>query len=689
MNNSFTNKDNELKKKNSRKKEKQSISIKKANKISPYLVKGMLSPIYSENDFKKEKKFKSKVGYLGNTIRVTESFLQKYFLIKPINIVDEKDLSKNYKKMFEDMKKNVNEYTIKFLESWEIPEQKYIFLAFGDYPNFCNLEDYILVENLTEERIIILYNQILNCITKLHEKDIYGLDLSLGSFIYDKNENIIQLTDIGLSKILFNKKSIANNIEYETGFFINEYTSPELIDCLKNLEENAKEEDKKRLYQIKSNIYKKVKERDTYDIYQLGVLFYKIATKNKSIFSECFYTKNELVNAIKGNDIDYSKITSKKIKDIIAKMLIKDDFLRPTARELLLYLQSNDANWIKGTDITKLKSMKTNRVSPYELENINSISEQMVKNKIEVDNIKFLSEELLNICESMRKNIKQSTALKLEDKYSELFRTFGLNEEHLNYYQYKFNINESKIETEKLLLILDHIFSLALDLNEELAVEKENNQIWKKKYELLSIKYNTENSQHNEELKFLKEKVDLYEGLIFEDENIKKLNEKVVINCLEKSLNSFSNIITHLKETSQGLENKLEGKVQAIGLTIEDYVKKIVEQKNTINENIIKYFDFEENKMKDQKKEEEQNKIIENKNEISEDQDKIKNLKESLNVKDDDNSNIKNEAKSKENKVCNIKIQAERNEISKLDSEMKELFKYFDKTMTEVEKNIG
>jgi serine/threonine protein kinase len=139
----------------------------------------------------------------------------------------------------------------------------------------------------------------------LHTNKIYGCNLFLDCFIYDKISKTIKFTAIGFSKFYKSNRIIYKN-KLQNGFEFNDYFPPEFI---------AKMNDS-------SNIYEQEKLKNSYyDIWQLGILFYKIATFGESPFGDA---QNEnLKENIMNKNINYSKLDkySSQISQIIDKML--------------------------------------------------------------------------------------------------------------------------------------------------------------------------------------------------------------------------------------------------------------------------------------------------------------------------------------------------------------------------------
>ena len=200
---------------------------------------------------------------------------------------------------------NIYDYIINLQTHWEDNER--LFLVFNGIKRYTLFENLIKnhSENITEENIIAIFRQILEVVNFLHENNIFGCNLYLSSFIFDKYSQTIKFTDLGFSKIFRPSKKLNDNI-LSNGFEFNEYAPPEYI---------GKDYDP-------SFTFESDKIKNSYfDIWQLGILFYKIATFGESPYDDA---KNEVLKeCIMNKNINYSRLNkySPQISQIIDKML--------------------------------------------------------------------------------------------------------------------------------------------------------------------------------------------------------------------------------------------------------------------------------------------------------------------------------------------------------------------------------
>ena len=200
---------------------------------------------------------------------------------------------------------NIYDYIINLQTHWEDNDR--LFLVFNGIKRYTLFENLIKnhSENITEENIIAIFRQILEVVNFLHENNIFGCNLYLSSFIFDKYSQTIKFTDLGFSKIFRPSKKLNDNI-LSNGFEFNEYAPPEYI---------GKDYDP-------SFTFESDKIKNSYfDIWQLGILFYKIATFGESPYDDA---KNEVLKeCIMNKNINYSRLNkySPQISQIIDKML--------------------------------------------------------------------------------------------------------------------------------------------------------------------------------------------------------------------------------------------------------------------------------------------------------------------------------------------------------------------------------
>ena len=266
----------------------------------------------SINDFKGKKDTKPKnLGFFDKILTLLYKNNKTSYYVK---IIDKKNiinnsyqniLDINYKICNNESNSHFDDYTINLETQWEDNERLY--LVFEGIKRYTLLEKLIKKnsENITEKNLIIIYRQILESVSFLHNNNLFGCFLNLNSFIYDKLTQTKNLRDTGYSKVFLPSKEVFDNV-LQNGFKFNEYTPPEIFASMG------------ASYNI--NEIEKLKN-EKYDIWQLGILFYKIASFDESPYNDA---KNEnLKDNILSKTIDYSKLNkySSQIVQIIDKML--------------------------------------------------------------------------------------------------------------------------------------------------------------------------------------------------------------------------------------------------------------------------------------------------------------------------------------------------------------------------------
>jgi serine/threonine protein kinase len=294
--------------------DKQNIPIISLENETPaYLLKDFKVAV-NQTDFLKLKEDSSQnIGIFDDVIPLLYKNNKNIYYVKVIekkNIINtqyQNILNQIYK--INNKQKNTNtnvyDYILNLQTHWEDTER--LFLVFSGIKRYTSLGNLLKnhSKNLTEENIIAIFRQILEIVFILQENNIYGCNLYIDSFIFDKLSKTVKLTDLGFSKF-YKSNRIINDNKLQDGFEFNDYVSPEFI---------AKMNDS-------SNIYSQDKFKNVYyDIWQLGILFYKIATFGESPYGDA---QNEnLKESIMNKNINYSKLNnySPQISQIIDKML--------------------------------------------------------------------------------------------------------------------------------------------------------------------------------------------------------------------------------------------------------------------------------------------------------------------------------------------------------------------------------
>ena len=300
------------------------IPMFKENEIKYYLLKDFKS-IVSLADFMTDKKDDTSIknfGIFDDIIPLMYKNNKKMYYLK---IIEKSNIiNKSYQSYLNNVyalhssNKNISiyDFMINLETQWENNDKLY--LIFEGIKQYCSLDD-LIKNNITEENILIIYKDILECINLLHENNIFGINIDLNSFIYDIEAKRIKLTDIGFSKI-FKLENIIKKNKLKNGYEFNEYIPPEFLNKMDD-EQNI-------------NIQEKLKNAQ-YDIWQLGILFYKIAALGKSPYENA--KDEELKEKILDNKYIYSNLNKCPpiIIQIIDKMLQRIPIERYNIKQLL------------------------------------------------------------------------------------------------------------------------------------------------------------------------------------------------------------------------------------------------------------------------------------------------------------------------------------------------------------------
>ena len=282
-----------------------SIDNKKMPKLSidkdipSHLIKDFRNPV-NQNDFMKLKDDPNKkLGIFDEVMSLLYKKNKSIYYVKAIqkkNIINssyQNILNQIYRlRIDKPRSKNVNiyDYILNLQTHWDDEER--LFLVFSGIKKYTLLENLLKnhSENISEDNIICIFRQIFEIVNCLHENNIFGCNLYIESFIYDKNTQTIKLTDLGFSKFYKSKQDLHDK-KFENYFEFNDYCSPEFI---------AKMNDS-------TYIYEQDKLKNSYfDIWQLGILFYKIATFGESPYNNS--TNENLKENIMSKNINYTKL---------------------------------------------------------------------------------------------------------------------------------------------------------------------------------------------------------------------------------------------------------------------------------------------------------------------------------------------------------------------------------------------
>ena len=667
----------------------------------------------SAKDFQKEKNKKNEIkkiynlGYLGQSLKITylknkkELYflkpLDKDFLLKTINLPT----------ILENIYKCNNEYSIELITHLE--DEKNIYFIFNYLEKYSTLLDFIKNKNFNEETLLIIYKQILLSINNLHKNKIYGCNLHLSSFIFDEINKKIKFTDNGFSKML--KKNKRNSYKYKNIEFT-EYTPSEYLISMKNNNDN-------------NNII-----NEKYDMWQIGILFYKIATKNEiSPYPQCKNVEEFYNKVLKCNiNLNYLKNYSSDILQIISKLLNKNPNERYSIDHLLklepfdiksLIIEENSNNNSINNNLISFSSkhlstesfnISNNNINELDLSstssfkklnnensifpNINYISplKNMDKkvynssyNKLDKNKIIDISNKLIEIDKENKKISDAFTVIKYINKnVTDIINDCYFNyEDDSNFFINKLNdlgINEksnflyedinnnNKTKEEKYELLINNLIYENKKLHIQIEEENKNNKNLNKKIEDLEKEKDINFKKYNEKINLLENKIDLLENIIFPNSNLNNNNDIINNKLLLQTLNVS---IKNFEETNLKILNISDNIKNDINNELEKFLN---EKENYINI-LIKSKEKFKNKVLDYL-----NKEKENNNNNNIDNNNNKDSNNLLNKKIEDLNKtidlLKNEIKEQSNiilnnekimKEMNLKIQEDKKIINELE----------------------
>ena len=648
----------------------------------------------SAKDFQKEKNKKNEIkkiynlGYLGQSLKITYLKNKKeFYFLKPL---DKDFLLKtiNLKTTLENIYKCNNEYSIELITHLE--DEKNIYFIFNFLEKYSTLLDFVKNKNFNEETLLIIYKQILLSINNLHKNKIYGCNLHLSSFIFDEINKKIKFTDNGFSKML--KKNKKNSYKYKNIEFT-EYTPSEYLISMKNNNEN-------------NNII-----NEKYDMWQIGILFYKIATKNEiSPYPQCKNVEEFYNKVLKSNiNLNYLKNYSSDILQIISKLLNKNPNERYSIDHLLklepfdlksLKIEDNlnsnnnsiNSNLISNSSkhlSTESFNISNNNINEFDLSltssfkklnsensifpNINYISplKNMDKrvynssyNKLDKNKILDISNKLIEIDKENKKISDAFTVIKYINKnVTDIINDCYFNyEDDSNFFINKLNelgINEksnflyedinnnNKTKEEKYELLINNLIYENKKLHIQIEEENKNNKNLNKKIEDLEKEKDTNNKKYNEKINLLENKIDLLENIIFPNSNLNNNNDIINNKLLLQTLNVS---IKNFEETNLKILNISDNIKNDINNELEKFLN---EKENYINI-LIKSKEKFKNKILDYLNKENENK---NNNNIDKNNNNNKDNNDLLNKKIEDLNKtidlLKNEIKEQSNIILN------------------------------------
>ena len=460
--------------------------------------------------------------------------------------------------------KNINifDFIVKLQTHWE--DNEHLFLVFEAIKKFTLFEN-LLKNNsgqITEENLLTMFRQILEVVNFLHKNNIYGCNLYINSFIYDKRTQTLKLTDLGFSKIFKSSKNL-NDSKLQNSFEFNDYCPPEFISKM-NDSANLFEQDKFK--------------NANYDIWQLGILFYKIATFGESPYDDA---KDEnLKECIVNKNINYSRLNkySPKIVQIIDKMLQNAPSSRYSV-ELLLNLEPFKIR-------NKIPSLIINSKNEEKIITMNLLN----SNKGMVKDVKIDMASLLDNMEAKKKDSK-------EINYDEEIER-NMNENNI--------ANKNKEILKKIKIQGNLVNDLNSMVNQEIYPEGSILPIFKNKFlnkfnnidKNLVIDLSNKLSLLEKEYKKLDEnKLAVYNITNYVNNNIKELNA-IDNDNIDLLIKKFNNLQLSKIETNdlyeEMLRNKSEFAQEKFKALISNLIYEIkrleieLEQENLNNEKLKK-----------------------------------------------------------------------------------------------------
>ncbi len=460
--------------------------------------------------------------------------------------------------------KNINifDFIVKLQTHWE--DNEHLFLVFEAIKKFTLFEN-LLKNNsgqITEENLLTMFRQILEVVNFLHKNNIYGCNLYINSFIYDKRTQTLKLTDLGFSKIFKSSKNL-NDSKLQNSFEFNDYCPPEFISKM-NDSANLFEQDKFK--------------NANYDIWQLGILFYKIATFGESPYDDA---KDEnLKECIVNKNINYSRLNkySPKIVQIIDKMLQNAPSSRYSV-ELLLNLEPFKIR-------NKIPSLIINSKNEEKIITMNLLN----SNKGMVKDVKIDMASLLDNMEAKKKDSK-------EINYDEEIER-NMNENNI--------ANKNKEILKKIKIQGNLVNDLNSMVNQEIYPEGSILPVFKNKFlnkfnnidKNLVIDLSNKLSLLEKEYKKLDEnKLAVYNITNYVNNNIKELNA-IDNDNIDLLIKKFNNLQLSKIETNdlyeEMLRNKSEFAQEKFKALISNLIYEIkrleieLEQENLNNEKLKK-----------------------------------------------------------------------------------------------------
>ena len=635
----------------------KSNSTKNKVELPPHLSKDFDVQVSIDDFIGKKETEPKNLGFFDDVLTLLYKKNKTPYFIKVIdkkNIVNnsyENILKVNYdtNKIY---KNHIDDYIINLETHWEDDERLY--LVFEAIKRYMSLESLLkkYSNDLKEENLLTIFRHILEAVNFLHESKIYGLNLILNSFIYDRYSLTIKLTDIGFSKVFFSQKVNIFDNELKNGFSFNEYTPPEVFSKIDE-SYNSNELDKL--------------QNEYYDVWQLGILFYKIATYGESPFEG--NTNEDLKDSIITKNINYSKLDkyNSRIIQIIDKMLQLVPDKRYTIKQLIsliktkenripvlnIHVDKNKETVLTMNIIEEQQKLLGNDVKNVivNIDNNKEEEEQKVSDKILLNGIKIKGNYIYDknlitnqeiypqgsVLPSFKNkflnklnNVDQNLVLDLSNRLCLLDKEYKkLNENKLalynitnyvNTYLKELNENDnsninllikkfsdlllSKKETndlysemvkskeefseDKYKALISNLIYEINRLEIELEHEKKKSENLRKKIKEQEKRISDLKNENQEKIEFYQKKIEVLEDVIFSSES-KSMNEKEIINNNILIYNALVNSIKNFTEINKKLKESLEQNITKFKANKKNWLEDIIKAKQDFRNEVSFY----------------------------------------------------------------------------------------------------
>lgn len=168
-------------------------------------------------------------------------------------------------------------------------------------------------QNIEEKLILLIFKGIAKGLDYLHKNDILHRDIALDNIMYDNKNEIIKITDFGISA--YSKKNNENNDELIYNQSIvgrRDIVGPEIFDNQNN-----------------TNLFYDTKN----DIFSLGVIMFQLMT---FCYPSCLIYRKKNINVMKEINPNYY---DEDLINLVMKMLEEDTTKRPNCKEILKELE--------------------------------------------------------------------------------------------------------------------------------------------------------------------------------------------------------------------------------------------------------------------------------------------------------------------------------------------------------------